>query len=67
MTTFQAKIGWRKHVRGRKQKLSLHFVPTRRVVENFKKNSKKIKKIKKCHYGFIFSQNWLGTDEKERK
>ena len=51
----------------RKQKLSVHFVPTRSVVEYLKKNSKKIQKIKKFHYGFILSQNWLGTDEKERK
>ena len=40
----------------------------------FQKNSKKIqkiakkfKKIKIYHYGFILSQNRLGTDEKERK
>ena len=30
------------------------------------KNSKKIQKIKKYHYGFILSQNRLGTDEEER-
>ena len=33
----------------------------------FQKNSKKIQKIKIYHYGFILSQNRLGTDEKERK
>ena len=33
----------------------------------FEKNSKKTQKIKIYHYGFILSQNRLGTDEKERK
>ena len=32
-----------------KQKLSFRFVPTQSVIEN----SKKIKEIKKCHYGFF--------------
>ena len=46
-----------------KTKIIVSFVPTRRVEEN----SKKIKKFKKYHYGFISSQNWLEKDEKERK
>ena len=33
--------------KGRKQKLSFRFIPTRRGIENAKKKSKKIKKIKK--------------------
>ena len=33
----------------------------------FQKNSKKIQKVKKYHYGFISSQNRLVKDEKERK
>ena len=32
-----------------------------------KKNSKKIQRLKKYHYGFILSQNRLDKDEKERK
>ena len=32
-----------------------------------KKNSKKIQRFKKYHYGFISSQNRLENDEKERK
>ena len=32
-----------------------------------KKNSKKIQKIKKYHYGFISGQNRLENDEKEGK
>ena len=30
----------------------------------FQKNSKKIKKIKKYHFGFIWNQNRLSADEK---
>ena len=33
----------------------------------FQKNSKKIQKIEKYHYGFIPSQNMLEKAEKERK
>jgi len=33
----------------------------------FQKNSKKIQKIKKHHYGFSSSQNKLGKAEKESK
>ena len=33
----------------------------------FQKNSKKIQKFKKHHYGFISSQNRLEKAEKERK
>ena len=35
--------------------------------EIIQKNSKKIQKIKKYHYGFILSQNRLENDEKDRK
>ena len=33
----------------------------------FQKNGKKIKKIKKYHYGILSSQNRFKKDEKERK
>ena len=39
--------------------------PTRN--RKFQKNSQKIQKIKIYYYGFILSQNRLGTDEKARK
>ena len=60
MASFQDKIGW-KTQRKRKNK-NFRFVlfrsyPTRN--RKFQKNSKKIQKIKKYHYGFIFSQNRL--------
>ena len=39
--------------------------PTRN--RKFQKNSKKIQKIKKHHYGISSSQNKLGKAEKERR
>jgi len=32
----------------------------------FQKNSKKIQKIKKYHYGVISSQNWLENAQREK-
>ena len=51
----------------RKKKLSFRSIPTWTGIENSKKNSKKIQKIKKHHYGFFSSQNGLGEVEKEKK
>ena len=66
MNTFLAKIGW-KRMRKREIKtiVSFLFYPTRN--RKFQKNSNKIQKIKKYHYGFISSQNWLERAEKEKK
>ena len=69
MALFQAKIGWKtQRKRENKNCHSVPFrsIPTLRVIENSKKKSKKIQKIKKYHYGFISSQNWLENTEKER-
>ena len=69
MASFQAKIGWKtQRKRENKNCHSVPFrsIPTLRVIENSKKKSKKIQKIKKYHYGFISSQNWLENTEKER-
>ena len=65
MALFQAKIGW-KMPRMRNLKIIVPFRsnPTRN--RKFQKNSKKIQKIKKYHYGFILSQNRLENAEKER-
>ena len=65
MVTFEAKIGWRT-MRKRKYKnySSVPFLSDT-LLKIPKKNSKIIKKIKKYHYGFILSQNRLGTDENE--
>ena len=66
MASFQAEIGW-KRMKKIKIKIIVSFRtnPTRN--RKLKKNSKKIKKSKKYHYGFISSQNMLAKDEKERK
>ena len=66
MNSFQAKIGWKRMEKRENKKLSFRFVPTRCVIENSKKITKKIQKIKKYHYEFISSQNRLKKDEKDR-
>ena len=43
----------------------LRFDPTRN--RKLQKNSKKIQKIKKSHFGLILSQNSVEKNEKERK
>ena len=63
MTSFQAKISWE---RPRKKKIiPMSSYPT--YNRKFQKNSKKIQKIKKHHYGISSSQNKLGKAEKERR
>ena len=66
MASFQAKIGWK---RGRKREnkicISVPFLPDGKY--KISKKEKKIKIIKKYHYGFISSQNRLEKAEKERK
>ena len=49
MAPFQAKVGWKSPRKQENKKFSFHFVPTRCVIENSKKNSKKIVEIKKYH------------------
>ena len=52
MASFQAKISWKSPRNGENKNfrsISFHFVPTCRVIENSKKNRKKIVKIKKYH------------------
>ena len=75
MASFQAKTGW-DSLRKRKKKLSFRSVIIQPVIENskkiakklkFQKNSEKIQKIKKHHYGFFSSQNGMGLAEKEEK
>ena len=63
MASFQAKVGWK---RPRKEEIKI-FVPFRSHParsRKFQKNWKKIKKIKKYHYGFISSHNRLEKDER---
>ena len=47
MKSFQAKIGWKRMGKRENKKLSFRFVPTRCVIENSKKITKKFKKFKK--------------------
>ena len=67
MKSIQAKVGWKRMGKRENKKLSFRFVPTRCVIGNSKKIAKKLKKIKKYHYGFISSHNSLEKDEKQRK
>ena len=46
MASFQAKIGWKRWRKRKNKKLSFRFIPTRRVIENYKKIAKKFKKLK---------------------
>ena len=65
MDSFQAKIGW-KRMRKSENK-NYRSVPFRSYSTrntNFEKNSKKIQKIEKYHYGFISIQNRLEEAEK---
>ena len=52
MDSLQTKNKLEKDEIERKQKLSFCSVPTRHVIENFKKIGKN-SKIKKYHYGFV--------------
>ena len=65
MDSFQAKIGWNS-LRNRENNnyRSVLFRSNPTSNRNSKKITKKIKKIKKYHYGFISSHNSLENDEK---
>ena len=65
MASFQAKIGW-KRLR-EKIKIIASFRSFQTGKRKFQKNSKKIQKLEKYHYGFIPSQNRLENAENERK
>ena len=65
MASFQAKIGW-KRPRKRKKKFIGPFRSSATRNRKFQKNSKKVQRIKKYHYGFLSSQNRLEKAEKER-
>ena len=59
---------WVEIGRERKKKILVpNSVHTRHGLENSKKNSKNIQKIKKRLSGIIFSQNGMRSVEKERK
>ena len=67
MAPFQAKISWK--MQRKRENKNCHSVPFRSYPtrnRKFQKNSNKIQKIKKYHYGIISSQNRLENAEKER-
>ena len=41
MNSFQAKIGWKRMGKRENKKLSFRFIPTQRVIQNFKKIAQK--------------------------
>ena len=65
MAAFQAQTDW-KTLKKRENK-NYRFVSIRRIRDNSKKIAKKLKKLKKYHYGIISSQNRLEKAEKEKK
>ena len=65
MGSFRAKICRGRPRKGEKKIVPMSSYPTRN--RKFQKNSKKIQKTKKHHYGISSSQNKLGKAEKERR
>ena len=66
MASFQAKIGW-KRPRKKKIKIIVSFRSYTTRNRKFQKNSKKIQKAKKHHYGIFSRKNRLENTWKERK
>ena len=66
MAFFRVKTGW-KMPRKREYKNYRSVSFQHDAKQKIKKNSNKIQKLKKYHYGFISSQNRLEKEEKERK
>ena len=67
MASSQAKTGWERLRTWKKKKFSFWSIPTQPRIENSKKIAKKLKKLKKHHYGFFSSQNGTGEVENVRK
>ena len=64
MASFQSKIGWKRlKTKENKSYRSVLFLSATK--QKIKKNSKKIRKIKKHPYGFISRKNRFEKDEKE--
>ena len=66
MASFQAKIVWKRLRKGENKNYRfVSFLPD--ALQKIPKKNKKIKKIKKYHYGIISSQNSLEKAKKKRK
>ena len=66
MVSFKARMGW-KRPRKKKIKIIVSFRSYTTRNRKFQKNSKKIQKAKKHHYGIVSSQNSFQMAKKERK
>ena len=67
MASLQAKIGWKRPRKNKKKKFIVQLRFNTTLNRKFQKNSKKIQKVKKHHYGLFSSQNRLENTAKERK
>ena len=70
MASIQAKIGWKRMRKreNKKQKSSLRFVSTQRVIENSKNIAKKLKKLKNTvMYSFQAKIGWKKIGKGENK
>ena len=65
MASFEAKIGWKRSGR-EKIKIIVPFRTNSMRNRKIQKNSKKIQKIKKYHYGVISSQNRLEKAQRRK-
>ena len=67
MASIQAKMGWKRMPKreNKKQKSSLRFVPTRRVIENSKNIAKKLKNT--VTYSFQAKIGWKKIGKGENK
>ena len=63
MNSFQAKIGWKRLGKRENKKLLFHFVPTRCVIENFKKGAKKLKNTTMASFQAIIGWKRMGNRE----
>ena len=65
MNSFQAKIAWKRMGKRENKKLSFRFVPTRFVIENSKKITKKLKNT--IMYSFQAKRGWKSIRKIETK
>ena len=65
MKSFQAKIGQKRVGKRENKKLSFRFVPTRCVIENFKKGAKKLKNTSVASFQAIIG--WKRMRNRENK
>ena len=67
MAYFPANPGLERQRKGEKKKLSFRSLPTWPQIENWKKKSKKIQKIRKHQYGFFLWPKQVGKGRESAK